>query len=413
MLKSILKVKLKKSSAKFDKTLYLQHHYYNQGTFLRAKGLALPLANRRNHIYITCISDKIQFSITKDYCTENPYVSYVKFPRIMKKNSILGMIFRLPYLCYYVTFKDFSKLYAFALGMPTNAIPALFFKIFKSSKIILDWDDLWGNGYGSYTGVLGNKIFLFFERVTPRVIRPKYVTCTSRFLKNKFQRIGFNEKQITVLNNGVYGDIVYPELKDRDLRNEYGIKEDTSICISIGNTYGKSFENMIKAFEIASRENPKLKLYLIGQFNKSGQIGKEIERVMKTYRELFLSKIIILGFLETRDYINYLKMADFAILPMEDNEIDEARFPIRLGDYVRYCLPIVSNANGPVRDILEKNNYGLICDVKDIDQFASNILQMSQNSNLYFSIDKVEKMRNIDLSWERSSDQLGSLLSKV
>lgn len=407
MFLSLLEIKKNQHGIKFQKVLFLQHHYIYQGTFVRAAGFAKKLATRERHVYITCINDKVKYTTSYETLDNNPYITTIKLPRFFTQSSYVDILFRTPFAIWIAIKSRYEILYAFALGMPTNSIPSLFFKIFRHNNIIVDWDDLWHNGYGRYTGRIGNFLFYLFERLTLKFLNPKSVTCVSPFLFKMFKDEGVVEKNINIIGNGVNGGVKNTSLEIKDeLKLKYNIPKETKVLISVGNTYGKSFENLIEAFKLAIIKDSDLKLYLLGSFMKGGQVGKEIESVIKKNRELFLSKITILGHIPYEDYQSYLKLATVAILPMEDTNIDRARFPIRLGDYVKYQLPIVSNATGVVEDILKKYDYGLVTDVKDLNKFSENIIECANNYLDYYKPELAEEILKNEFNWDKNSEKV-------
>ncbi len=412
MFISLIKLFSKRKKKKFINYLFLQHHYINQGTFFRADGFASFVASKNEHVYLTCINDKKSFGINYELSLKNPYVTYIKLPRLFEHNSVIEILYRIPFVIFLVLKLRYKVLYGFAMGMPTNSIPTIFAGLFLRKKIILDWDDLWGDGYGKFTGRVGNFLFKCFEFFPVKLLKVFSATSVSPYLAEKFISYGVDPKKISIIGNGV--NLIKDQSLDKSiLREKLSISKDETICISVGNSYGESFEVMIEAFSKASQKNSNIKLYLLGKIFKDGFTSKKIEKVIKQNRELFLSKVQILGHVPYEDYYNYLRVADMCILPMEKNLNDVARFPIRIGDYIQFKLPIVSNAVGVIEYILKKYNYGLVCDVGDTDGFAENILRCSLNPSSFSSENIANDIFKNELDWKNHGLKILKILREA
>ena len=127
-----------------------------------------------------------------------------------------------------------------------------------------------------------------------------------------------------------------------------------------------------------------------------------------------MNKITLTGFVSDEMKYLYLSAADILALPMEDNPVEEARFPIRLGDYLCAGRPIVSNAVGEVKYYLEEYNAGLTSPPDSPRKFADNILKVLRNKKLADELSKnARKLAEGELSRESVIKKVDSLIQSL
>ena len=108
-----------------------------------------------------------------------------------------------------------------------------------------------------------------------------------------------------------------------------------------------------------------------------------------------------------------MSAAEVLILPMEENDIEEARFPMRFADYLCANRPIVSNAVGEVKFYLEKYEAGLVSPPKSSELLATNIAACLDNPELskYLSANAAILAKQ-DLSMKNQILNIVSFLNK-
>jgi glycosyltransferase involved in cell wall biosynthesis len=409
MLKAIYRIYRERAKQSYSEFLFHQHYYFGQGTYRRAEGFANQIANRKTHVTITCANES--FSLWPKITTNDssPYINIIRLPRISSNTNIFDMVYRLPFAIWILLSRKYELLYVFALGVPTNSIAAVASKTIRRIPVIVDWDDLWYNGYGKYAGGLSNFILGISERTGLRLLSPLYVTCVSTFLRDQAIALGIPREKIRVLSNGVLPENI-PFSSAPFFRAELGFRADGRYLISVGNTYGESFLNLIEAFKIVHTKRDDIYLILLGDFMKGGALGEMIKEIIRTNRSLFLTHIKVLGKVPYEEYKKYLVAADAAILPMEDTDVDRARFPIRFCDYVKYHLPIVSNATGEVLEIMSRYRLGIYHDVRDLNGLAEDIEKILDSSDEFRTKCEFESVLKNELNWETNGRILHSII---
>jgi dolichyl-phosphate beta-glucosyltransferase len=407
MYLSLFRVFLKFKKRNYVKNLYFQHHYEGQGTFFRSINMARQLATKENHYVVTCTNKDYSWksNYKKDFI--NPYITIVILPRVSAGLSLFEIFYKTLFF-FKFQFKKFEMIHFFALGNPFNSLNFFINRFFNFlTPTYVDWDDLWSNGLTSFEGPFLNSILSFLEENMMLYMNVKKYTVTSFFLKNKLLALGVNDSKIKIIVNGINQSSI-DKVRSIDITGSAYL--DSDYCVSMGNTYTKSFYNLIESFKLASNENGNLKLVIIGNFNKPGALGSYIEGIIKENRNLFKSKIVMTGDIPYESAMKIILQSKFVILPMENSPFDFARYPIRLNDYLISEKMIVSNATGMVEYILKKYKAGLICNVDSIVDFANAMMRAYEISK---SNDDVKNDVNYnqvyhDLSWENIMSELKS-----
>lgn len=412
MLKSLARLRFSNRVRRFQSVLMLQHHFINQGTYKRCFKFAEQLAHRKRHISIVCVDAQLKsYWPRKEILPQQPYVSLIKVPLFFGTNNPLSISLRVVFSAlWFLTQRQYNLMHLFAVGHPFNAGLGLFIWLTAKAKhIAMDWDDLWGGGYGTYLGALMNSFLEMQERILPQMIRPVFMTTASSALKSRAVLNGMLENKTHVLVNGCDPQ----EIKvgaHLFARKNLGFESDKVYIISIGNTYSqKSFTYLLSAFRLALNEKNNLRLILLGDFSKFGALGQIIENIKFENSDLFSNSILTPGLVPLTQMQMYLEASDFAILPMEDTAIDHCRFPIRFGDYLAARKLIVSNAVGEIERIMREERIGLISAPNDLDGLAKNIVKAAQNADQRPELEKQMSSVQLKYSWKNLSTQLDSL----
>ncbi|PIS20629.1 hypothetical protein COT52_02675 [candidate division WWE3 bacterium CG08_land_8_20_14_0_20_43_13] len=379
--------------------LILNHNQERFGTYYRCLFLGKGLAARGYQVTMICASGrKFDLLIRKKKISDN--FTLITLPRIKYHKYFTGqLLLRLPLTVLLVILLPYDVCYAFTVAQLQIGIPAWFSRIIRRKKLIVDWDDLWGNGFGLEHGGFVSKVIYWSERYFIKFAHR--VTYVSQFLGQKFADLflpipavkipnGANTQQIAVLD------------RDECCRH-LTLDPAKKYLVSIGNTYTSSLGLLLRAFEAVIKVRDDVYLVMVGE----GKITPEFQEL---YSRL-VSRIISTGKQPFSQVPYYLGCADALLLPMDDTDIEKARFPMRFGDYLCAGRPIVSNAVGEVEYYLSKYQAGLISPVSDSEVFSYHILLVLASSEIGYSYGrKARELAEGDLNWEKIIDRLTLLL---
>lgn len=159
----------------------------------------------------------------------------------------------------------------------------------------------------------------------------KGVIVISDFLKNLVKK-NFKDKPVLVL----------PVTVDfsRFPKNSYKIADYSLFCASAA--YSRVFKFVINSFEFVKNENHRLVLVANGNQSEMNYIEKLIYKCSK--KDL----IKLYSSLEYYELIKKYKESKLLLIPMFDDERDNARFPHKIGEYTASKRPILATPVGEV-----------------------------------------------------------------
>lgn len=368
------------------KILFLNHNQEGLGTYWRCRFFGKHLSKRGHKITMICASGK-KFDLLVRKKKINKNFTLITLPRVCYHTYFTGqIIFRLPLTCLLVLILNYDLVCAFAVAQAQIALPALLAKFLRRKKLIIDWDDLWGGGFAKVHGGLVEFVLTFFERKTLRFADK--ITYVSQLIGKEIEKVGLLNRA-RKFPNGANIEEINPVNREK-AKEKLNLDKDEKYIVSIGNTYTESLGLFIRAFNMVSKKVKGLTLLLVG----SAQVPKNLFPLLG-------KKVVITGAKPYSEIPYWLGAANILVLPMEDNPIEKARFPIRFGDYLCAKRPIVSNAVGEVKYYLEKYNCGLVSRSNEKD-LAAAIIKLYNNPRLGEELAK--RARNLaenELSWQK------------
>lgn len=368
------------------KILFLNHNQEGLGTYFRCLFFGKYLSRFGHQVTMICASGR-RFDLLVRRKKINKDFNLITLPRVCYHSYFTGqLIFRLPLTCLLVLVLKYDLLYAFTVAQPQIAIPALLGKFLRRKRLIIDWDDLWGGGFAKVHGGLVELVLTFFERRTLGFADK--ITYVSELIGEEIKKLRLlgRAKKIP---NGANTEEIKPVDRQK-AKEKLGLDRNEKYIISAGNIYTESLGLLIRAFNLASQKVKNLTLLLVG----SAQIPPDLFRILG-------KKVLVTGAKSYLEIPYWLGASDILALPMEENPIEKARFPIRFGDYLCIERPIVSNAVGDVRYYLEKYKCGLVSESNEKD-LAAAIIKLFNDPKLGEELAK--RARNLaenELSWQK------------
>ncbi len=305
------------------KIVFLTQYYFKGGTFFRWHNLAIQLQKMGHQIEI--------FSCDTNYKSKRRVetvdnIKYNIIPGVIGSRwfgnasnnlfSALKILFiKLPKADIYHLFQPFSVM-GFKWLLEKKKRP--------NAKCFYDWDDLWVGGLiGSKRNhnYIDYQLVNFFEHYLPRVAYG--VTTCSSFLENLLKQR--NAKRTTILHNGFDTPITTTK---EDARKHLGLREDIIYLGFMGRTINE-LDWCIDTIKNIS--NPNIFLLLCGLSQK----------VFQSYmREELKDRVINLGEISPTEAEIFAAAIDFGLLPLEDNDFNNSRFPIKFSEYQRGGSPV-------------------------------------------------------------------------
>lgn len=378
--------------------LLLTSIYENFGGYYRCLNLGKHLAQKGYKITLICASGKnFDLRIRKKELVKN--FTLITLPRIKYHKYFTGQLLRMVISCFQVLFYQYDILHAFTVAQPQVGIPAWIAKKIRKKKLIVDWEDLWGGGFADYHPPPVKQVLTFFETKIPLVA--DRITVVSQFLWERAVNLGIAPQKISKIPNGA--DIEQIKITGQDkARNLVNLKLENKIILAMGHTYLESLGLLFKTFRLVLKTAPDALLVMVGKVDIP-------EKFKKVYQQIH-NQVLLTGPKPFRQVPFYLAAADVLVLPMNDDLIEKARFPMRFGDYLASGRPIVSNAVGEVKYYLEKYRCGLTVPPTDPEQMAQVIIfLLTHQENGKLLGRQARALAEGELAWKKITDNLSKI----
>lgn len=382
------------------KLLFLNHNQERFGTYWRCFYLAKHLSQRGFKVTLICASGRnFDLLIRKKKINRN--FTLLTLPRIKYHQYFTGQILRLFLTLPLIFLIDYDLIHAFTVAQPQIALPALAAKYLKRKKLLVDWDDLWGGGFAEEHASPVTKVLSFFERWTLK--HADRITYVSEFLGQEIKKLGLSQKANKITNGANLDEVKL--IDQKKAQGKLGLDKKTKYLVSVGNTYfPQALKVLFSSLKKISRKE-KVKLLMVGLV----EIAPEIRPIFKQIEK----EVVLTGSISFQEVLLYLSAADVLVLPMAENPIEKARFPIRLGDYLASGKPIAASGIGEVKYYLEKNKAGLTSSPHSVDELVENIIKLIKNKSLSQKIS--QNARNLaerELAWGKIANKLMKIYEK-
>ena len=298
--------------------------------------------------------------------------------------------------------EDFDLVHAFE-ARPVVLFPALFEKK-RGAKLIMDWCDWFGRG-GSVeerpqplVRWLLRPIETHFEEAYRH--RADGTTVINGLLREKAIGLGVDPATILLIQNG--SDPGRPLQPQKEAKKKVGLEGEDQLIGFVGGTFFQDARFMADAFNGVIARNKKVKLLLVGYFNR------EIEGWLSDP-----SKVIRTGSLPYDRLFDYLSSCDICWLPLCDNSANQGRWPLKLNDYLTVGRSVVATDVGDLREVILRYQVGLITE-NDSADFARKTLELLEQAPLREELGRKARVAaETVFSWDRMTRDLESFYLRI
>lgn len=345
------------------------------GTFYRAFFWAKFLSRRGHKVTLICAHPQPSYKILKIKYLNG--IKIINLFRTRQRWDFVGFLVRAVITFFLCILHRADVVHSFVAWQPpsmTAIFTARILQIFRLKKwiVLADWDDWWGDGgISDEHGYLLRRGITFLEKKIPKFANG--ITVVSRGLMERAVDVGINKERIYIVPNG--SDVERIKVMDCiEARTNLGFTNNKYIMTYIGNSHLRQFFNMMfSALERAIECKIDVILLI------AGDIPAEYK---ENINETIKNRIFFLGRQPQENIQFILGASDILLLPMVDNVEEKSRWPIRFGDYMAAGRPIVSNAVGEIKRIMETHKCGVVSDYDDPEDFSRQILTLLPNETM-------------------------------
>ena len=217
-----------------------------------------------------------------------------------------------------------------------------------------------------------NKFKKFLYVTIEKVLRTKntIILATSNSEKSQaIQTVGYEKKKVFALKNAIDKRSIG---EDKDL--EKILKSKRYICTVGRPSFQKNLEMLIRAFEIVSKNNNKVHLFIIGAGEYSPRKVKIVNMINK---KNLSTRVTILPWISRKKVQTYIKNA---MLYVSSSRYEG--MPFSVIESMALSIPsVLTNSDGN-RDLVIDKKSGYLVEIGDYVEMANNIINLLNKSEL-------------------------------
>lgn len=231
------------------------------------------------------------------------------------------------------------------------------------------------------------------------VRRADTITTHSDFL---FEFLKKYNKNVVQIPTGVDTKQFRPRKPKKEILDKYRINPERTLMFLTNNfSPDWSFDMVFKSFTELKAEYQELRLLVIGK-------NVHWEKCVENVRREGTDGVIFAGDVPHRDVPYILDASTVCLLPMNDSNVNRARFPIKLMEYFASGVPTVASDVGMCSKLITHKKTGLLS--KDQAEFTSNIRLLLADKKLRHRIGrnardfvcKNFRMKDVSKQWKRT-----------
>jgi len=268
-------------------------------------------------------------------------------------------------------------------------------------RLFLDTDDWEGKGgmndLVDYS-TAEKYLFAFQEQwLPPRMIG---VTVASRMLEDAVLRMGLGREQVFYLPNCV-DDL--PPGNGQKIRERLGIAPEAPVLILYTRFFEFSQEKLYHVFAKIFGRVPEVRFLVVGK----GRYKEEEQLIAAGREHGFADALVMAGWVESQEILDYLAAGDVAIYPFADTLVNRAKCPAKLTELLRSRVPVVADAVGQICEYIEPEVSGILCAPDNWQDMVDRTVELLQDSELRLSLGDAGRRHLLDrFNWRQFADQL-------
>ncbi len=226
------------------------------------------------------------------------------------------------------------------------------------------------------------------------------VVTISTALKELIISWGIDKNIIHIVPNMVDINKFIPLFPDNDIINQYRLKDKTVIGFIGSLTSYEGLSELIVAIDELIEQGLNISLLIVGD-------GREKEKLQKLAKSEY---IIFTGHVPLDSIVKYYSVIDICPFPRNNVEICRYVPPLKILEAMAMKKAIIVSNLAPLREIIQHNFSGLICETDDIKSLKQNILILYKNKNLKNSLASNARKWVLD---NRSGEQIAKQYIKI
>ena len=185
--------------------------------------------------------------------------------------------------------------------------------------------------------------------------------------------------------------------------------KDEFVLLYIGNTgLRRGLETAIEAIAILKKDIPNIVLLIVGKSSDDVFLKQKVTKLN------LQKQVVFEGWQDQSLFASYIKASAICISPLHRNQHHDTTYANKIFQYMSFAKPVlVSNATAQ-KNLIEKNNSGLVHIEKDAEDFSEKVVQLFGDESLQKRLGKNGKrFIEEEFCWEKTSEKLIQLYEEL
>lgn len=275
-----------------------------------------------------------------------------------------------------------DKVFIFEVSPMTQALVGIWYAKKRKIPCYIYVQDLWPENVEIVTGIHNKHIIGAIDKMVNYIYKncKKILATSPSFVKRIEEReSAWNGEASKVIYWPQYAEEFYRPVEKIEL-SDMPQNEKIKIVFTGNIGYAQGLDILPKVAEVLKRDKVECQFIIIGDGRYREEFEKEIEQ--REVSDMFA----LLGRKNPEEIPYYLAWCDVAFLSFADNSLFEMTIPAKLQSYMACGMPILAVAGGETKRIIEEAECGWCCDLGDVKEVATTIMELVQNENNVMSI---------------------------
>jgi len=255
-----------------------------------------------------------------------------------------------------------------------SGLAGLFASLIGKRNYIFDVRDLWPESafeLGYKPSRIVRQSLKALEKIYYKTA--KKIFCATSEIRRTIISMGIPEKKVITLVNTVDIELFRPaEVSRRKL----GFGRDDFIIIYVGSlTQVQNLNTVIEAANLV-KKIPQIKILLVGE-------GEDKKNLIEQAQKLKLKNITFIKGQPTEKIIELINTADLGLISLSTNKFfSDNALPTKTSEYLGCGKPIVACAGQTLKELIEKNEVGIVVAPGDSKALSQAILKLYKNPKI-------------------------------
>lgn len=250
-----------------------------------------------------------------------------------------------------------------------SGLAGLFARSISGGKFIFDVRDLWPDSafeLGYKSNKLIKKLLKSLEKYYYK--RSQKIFCATEEIRQTIIEMGVERNKVITLLNTVDIDIFKPTNIDR---KKFKLNSQDFLIIYVGSlTQVQNLKTVIEAANCLEKY-PKIKILMVGE-------GEDKENLIQAAKKL--KNISFIDGQPTERIVELINATDLGLISLSKNKFfSDNALPTKTSEYLGCGKPIVACAGKNLKELIEKNQVGIVVDPGDSQMLAQAILDLYKN----------------------------------